>query len=120
MFFFSVLDDGPRGLNGPRQNMEGDQDEFEGEDISLYGIDWEDEVLVTHHHQYNPILLDNPFGTAPSTLSEVECTPPDCPLSAEGILQLDHYLPQVLDISSRNMVIRRSIWIEALRICSHI
>ena len=93
MFFFSMLEDDPRGLNGPHQNG-GDQDLLEGEDLSLYGIDWEDmddETLATNH-QHNPILLNNPFSTAPSTLSEVECMPPDCPLSAEGICQLDHYL----------------------------
>ena len=76
-----MLEDGPRGLSGPRLNAEGDQDELEGEDISLYGIDWEvmeDEVLVMHHHQHNPVLLNNPFSTVPATLSEVECTPPDC------------------------------------------
>ena len=117
-----MLEDGPRGLNGPRQNG-GDRDLLEGEDISLYGIDWEDkedETLVTHHHQHNPILLDNPFGTAPSVLSEVECTPPNCPLSAEGIFLLNHYLSQVLDINSRSVLVRRAAWVESLHICSNI
>ena len=30
IFFFSMLEDGPRGLNGPRQNVGGDQNELEG------------------------------------------------------------------------------------------
>jgi hypothetical protein len=121
MFFFSMFEDGPRGLNGPRQNRE---DEVGGgEDISLYGVDWEDmedEALMMHHHQHNPTPLDNPFSTAPTTLSEVECTPPDSPLSVEGIHQLDYYLPQVVDIHSRSMLIRRTIWVEALRFCNQI
>ena len=120
MFFFSMLEDGPRGLNGPRQNA---QDGLEGDDVSLYGVDWEvieDEVLMVHHHQHNPILLNNPFSTAPSTLSEVECTPPGCPLSVEGVLQLNHHLSQVVDGSSRSILARRTTWVWAFRICSQI
>lgn len=125
MFFFSMLEDGPRGINGPRsQNREGDLDEFnEGEDISTFGIDWEEMnngALMEHHHRHNPIQLDNPFTTAPSTLSEVVCTPPDCPLLAEGVYQLDHHLSQVVDVNSHSMLVRRTIWVEALRICSQI
>jgi hypothetical protein len=122
-FFVSMVEDGPRSIYGPRLNAEGDQDELEGEDVSLYGIDWEvmeDEALVMHHHQHNPILLNSPFSTAPAALSEVECTPPDCSLSAEGIRQLDHYLSQVLDINSRSMLTRRALWIEALHTCNHL
>lgn len=124
MFFFSMLEDGPRGINGPHQGTEVDEHEgVEEEDILLHGIDWEvmeDETLMTHHHQHNPILLDNPFSTAPSTLSEVECKPPDCPLSVEGIHQLHNYLSQVADVYSRSMLIRRTIWVEALHVCSQI
>ena len=123
MFFFSMLEDGPRGLNGPHQNGEADVQEEIEEDLSLYGVDWEvmeDEALMTHYHQHNPIQLDNPFSTTPSILSEVECKPPDCPLSAEGVHQLHHYLLQVADVYSRSMLIRRTIWVEALRICSQI
>jgi hypothetical protein len=122
MFFFSMLEDGPRGLNGPHQNRE---DGLEGEDVSLYGVDWEvmeeeDEPLTTHHHRHNSVLLNNPFSTAPSTLSEVECTPPDRPLSPEGIRQLDHRLSQRLDVNSRSMLVRRTIWINALQVCHQI
>ena len=61
-----MLEDGPCGLNGSRQNREGDQDGLEeGGDVSLYGVDWEDmedELLMTHHYQHNPILLSNCQG----------------------------------------------------------
>ncbi|KAF9784297.1 hypothetical protein BJ322DRAFT_1098275 [Thelephora terrestris] len=120
MFFFSMIEDGPRGLNGPRQ---GDQDGLEGGDLYLYGVDWEvmeDDELMTNHRYYNPTPPDNPFSTAPSSLSEVECTPPNCPLSAEGVSQLDRYLSQVADVDSRSMLVRRTIWIQALRACSQI
>ena len=124
MFFFSMIEDGPHGLNGPRQNRDGDQEGLEeAGDISFYGVDWEDmdnEVLMEHHNQHNPIRLDNPFSTAPATLSEVVCTPPDCPLPAESITQLDHYLTRFANVDSRSMLVRRTVWREALHICSQI
>jgi hypothetical protein len=78
----------------------------------------DNEALMEHHHRHNPIQLDNPFSASPSTLSEVVCTPPDCPLLAESVHQLDLYLSQVADINSHSMLVRRNIWIEALRVCS--
>jgi hypothetical protein len=123
MFFFSMLEDGPRGLGGPQsQGEEGDSDGLEdGEDVSMFGIDWDEmdnKALMEHHHRHNPIQLDNPFSASPSTLSEVVCTPPDCPLLAESVHQLDLYLSQVADINSHSMLVHRNIWIEALRVCS--
>lgn len=124
-----MFEDGPRGLNGPRQNGQdqGEPDELEGgEDMSLYGVDWDimdDEVLMEHHYQHNPIQGENgenPFSTTPATLSEVKCIPPDCPLPAESIIQLDHHITQFVDISSRSMLIRRTIWLEAIHACSEI
>ena len=118
-----MLEDGPRGLNRSHQNREGDQDGLEAGNISLYGVDWEDMedgLLMTHHHQHNPILLSNLFSSAPSILSEVECTPPDCPLLAEGIYQLSYYLSQVVDVNLRSMLICRPLWIEALVIRNQI
>ena len=42
MFFFSMIEDGPWGLNGSHQNRPGEGDVLEEGDVSLYGIDWED------------------------------------------------------------------------------
>lgn len=124
MFFLSMIEDGPRGLNGPRQNRGEDLDEVgDGEDISLYGVDWEvmdNERLMEHHYQQNPIHLDNPFSSTPTTFSEVVCTPPDCPLSVESVAQLNAYLAQFVDLGSHDMVIRRTLWREALHICNQI
>ena len=122
-FFFSMVEDGPRGLNSPHQNRQGGQDSLEGGELSLYGVDWEDMEngrLMAHHRCYNPTPLDNPFGTAPPSLSEVECTSPNCPLSAEGVRQLDYYLSQVMDINSQCMLVWRAVWAQALDICRQI
>jgi hypothetical protein len=121
MYFFSMVEDGTRGLNGQYQNgghLDGLQ---EGDDVSQHGIDWEamDNVeLMTHYHQHNPTQLNNPFGAGPFTLSEVECTPPDCPISAQSVHQLDRHLFQTVDINSRSMLVRRAMWVEALHVCS--
>ena len=123
MFFFSMVEDGPQGLNGPHQNRQGGQDSLEGGELSLYGVDWEDMEngrLMAHHRHYNPAPLDNPFGTAPPSLSEVECTSLNCPLSAEGVRQLDYYLSQVMDINSRCVLVWRAVWAQALNICRQI
>ena len=116
-----MLEDGPRGLNGPRHN--GDEDQDGVEDITFYGVDWDDmdnEVLMGHHYEHNPIQLENAFSTAPATLSEVVCTPPDCPLLAESIAQLNYRLVQLANVDSRSMLVRRTIWREALHVCSQI
>ena len=124
MYFFSMLDDGPRGLNGPRfQGGDGRLDGLDdGEDLSAFGVDWEvmdDEALMEHHYRHNPTPLDNPFG-APPTLSEVICTPPGCPLPPGSTHQLDSHLSRVSDVDSHSMLVRRTVWVEALRICSQI
>ena len=76
--------------------------------------------LWEHHYQHNPIHLDNPFSSTPATFSEVVCTPPNCPLSAESVAQLNAYIVQSVDLSSHDMVIRRTLWREALHTCNQI
>ena len=98
-----MIEDGPQGLNGSRRNRPGEGDVLEEGDVSLYGIDWEDmedKVLMVHHHHYNSVPFNIPFVTGPPSLSEVECTSPNSPLLAECIRQLNHYLPQMVDVNS--------------------
>jgi hypothetical protein len=122
MFFFSMIEDGPRGLSGPSSQHE-EADPEDGEDISTFGIDWDDidnEALMEHHQDHNPLETNNPFSTSPATLSEVVCTPPDCPLSEEGTRQLNYHLSHIVNGDSRSMLVRRNIWVEALRLCSQL
>ena len=93
------------------------------EDPATYGIDWQvaaDRRLMDHllennpHEQQHP---DNPFSIGPTTLSDVPCVPPDCPLTAPQIQSLDAQLNARMDLSSRNMEVRRLVWINALAIC---
>ena len=129
MFFFSMLEDGPRGVSDGQRIRDGDGDpgvedeEVEDEDLATYGIDWDamdDEQLMEHHYENNPPQLSNPFETAPPTLSEVTCAPPSCPLSEEAVHQLDLHLSQGVDLTSHSMLVRRTVWVEALQICTHL
>ena len=126
-----MLEDGPRGVNGGQRIHDGDGDPGPGvedevsedEDLATYGIDWDvmdNEQLMEHHYQNNPPQFRNPFETAPPTLSEVTCAPPSCPLSEEAVRQLDFHLSQSVDVTSHSILVRRTVWVEALRICTHL
>ncbi|KAJ6540746.1 hypothetical protein B0H19DRAFT_1176196 [Mycena capillaripes] len=118
MFFFSMLQDGPRGL----EQMAAPPDE-QVDDPSTYGIDWDvadDPTLMRHHLLQNPQEWEdrNPFAPGIQDLSEVPCEAPDSPFSAEQIAYLDHELEAVVDLTSRSMNVRKLVWQEAFRICN--
>lgn len=134
MFFLSIYEDGPRGIFdrdpfhiGPLNMREGEEEDV-GEDVAAYGVDWEEidnEQIMENHYQCNPpqhapLQPNNPFANAPPTLSEVICTPPNCPLSDEQTNQLRLRLSLSVDLTSHNMLVRRTVWIEALRICTYL
>lgn len=116
MFFFSMVQDGVRGLPA--------EDEEDIGDPALYGIDWEDAQdprLLRHHMENNPgeaSVAGNSFQTGPAQLSEVPCEPPNCPFSPEQVAELDGLLADRVDVASRNMHVRRLVWLEALAICT--
>ncbi|KAH7904431.1 hypothetical protein BJ138DRAFT_1019159 [Hygrophoropsis aurantiaca] len=116
IFLFSMVQDGPRGIERLLAPVEEDV-----EDIATYGIDWgvvDDPVLMAHLLQHNPHEnVNNPFAAGPNTLSNVPCEPPNSPLTDAQINQLDRELAVRVDLSSRNMQVRRLVWTNALAIC---
>ncbi|KAJ6579872.1 hypothetical protein B0H10DRAFT_2341862 [Mycena sp. CBHHK59/15] len=93
-------------------------EEEEIEDINEYGVDWEvtnEPELIAH------LLENNPHERTPSNpLSHqpVLCEPPDCPFTQ---LQLhDEHLSTSVDLFSRNMNVRRVVWVRALDIARRI
>ena len=115
-----MYQDGPRGVEYQLVPPEEEVD-----DLEVYGVDWEDAedpVLMAHLHANNPQDEDeNPFHTTtPSSLSDVPCEPPNCPLTPEEVVILDTILAQRVNLSSRSMVVRRVVWEEALSICNNI
>ncbi|KAJ7238531.1 hypothetical protein B0H12DRAFT_1025720 [Mycena haematopus] len=118
IFFFSQLQDGPRGLERMLSPPE------EGvEDPSTYGIDWDvldDPTLMQHHLMQNPEEWadQNPFSPDSQDLSKVSCEAPDCPFSDEQVAYLDNELAAEVDLTSRSMNVRKLVWQRAFEICN--
>ncbi|KAF8145150.1 hypothetical protein K438DRAFT_1630562 [Mycena galopus ATCC 62051] len=118
IFFFSQLQDGPRGLERIIAPLAEDVPE-----PSTYGIDWEtmdDPQLMHHHLMQNPEEWadQNPFAPNAQDLSEVACEAPDSPFSLAQIAHLDAELAVRVDLTSRSMNVRRLVWQEAFAICN--
>lgn len=122
MFLFGMLQDGPRGLEHATSHTA--DDHLNEEEMALYGIDWEaqqDPILMNQVLENEPQDWedDNPFQTvsSPDHMAEVICDPPGCPLIADQVLSLDLQLSTRIDLTSRDMEVRKLIWVEALDIC---
>ncbi|KAJ7606536.1 hypothetical protein DFH06DRAFT_998805 [Mycena polygramma] len=118
MFLFSMLQDGPRGLE-----QFADPPDEQVDDPTTYGIDWDvvdNPTLMRHHLMANPQEWEdrNPFAPGVNDLSDVPCEPPDSPFTAEQIAYLDERLAAVVDTNSRSMEIRKLVWKEAYTICN--
>ncbi|KAJ7433787.1 hypothetical protein FB451DRAFT_982587, partial [Mycena latifolia] len=100
-------------------------EEEEIEDMNEYGIDWEvneEPGLIAHLLENNPDERpppsNDPFAPAstPANLSEVLCDPPNCPFTPAQLQLLDNRLSETVDLFSRNMNVRRLVWLAALDI----
>jgi hypothetical protein len=116
MFFFGMIQNGPRGINRRRQQPIDDQ--VDAMDIAGYGVDWDaldDERVRNHHDEANPNDAGNHFEVnEPERLNNVEVHGPECPLSQE---QLDYLNARVDVIPGRSMEAHRLRWIAGLRAC---
>jgi hypothetical protein len=107
MFFFGMLQAGLRGME--------DVTNFD-----MYGVDWEDYNNASFMrnlqdaHPEDQGDIDN--FRAPSHINEVNCEPPNCPLSPEEVTELDRELDYRLGEArhSRDMSVRRATWDVAL------
>jgi hypothetical protein len=115
MWFWSQLNDGIRGINDDQtaDDLLDDPDSF--------GIDWvvhEDERIMAHFRENNArqetaLQLT---GNVPRRLSIVHCNSPDSPLPPHLVAQMDDELTDLVDLQTRDMDLRRRIWIRALSI----
>jgi len=123
MFFFGMIEQGPRGLALAEEDIA-------DEDIAGYGIDWEaldDRQIREHHDEANTPetgleadddVVDNPFDRhVPEHLAVVEVEEPNCPLSIEQVDFLDAQLVHNDWWKSRSVESYRLRWITALQIC---
>ncbi|KAJ6448471.1 hypothetical protein C8R45DRAFT_1057388 [Mycena sanguinolenta] len=127
MFTFGLLEQGPRGLDTllrrPADLYRQEEEAFAH--IEEFGVDWvaqSNPNLLQHHALNNNLPADegNPFTafTTPETLNEVVVDPPTSPLTIELVAMLDQTLAARVDLTSRNMGVRKLVWQEALAICT--
>ncbi|TDL17105.1 hypothetical protein BD410DRAFT_816580 [Rickenella mellea] len=120
IFFFDMLQLGPRGLHAIEP-----QTEEIIENLDAYGIDWEvldDRRIMEHFHANNPHNDSNVTASftpteAPPTMSHVQVDSPGCPFTADQVAYMDYRLSQLIDCTSRHMDVRRLVWENALAIC---
>ncbi|RDX56683.1 hypothetical protein OH76DRAFT_1510371 [Lentinus brumalis] len=119
LFMFGMVRNGSRGIYYTPPADDG----ISVDDLANYGVDWDalaDRTLLRHHLEHNPgeeapgTSEPTASTTVPSRLSHVPCDEPDCPLSPEQIRMLDAYLAHHFDLSTRDMMVRRHIWMAAL------
>ncbi|KZP22306.1 hypothetical protein FIBSPDRAFT_910514 [Athelia psychrophila] len=120
IFLFSLIQDGPRGLQGMLAPVDDAT-----LDLPSYGIDWQvanDPRFVNHLLRENPqeITPQNPFQTVPSHQAHVPCTPPNCPFTHEQVQWLDNMLEDSVDMAARGMHMRRLVWVKALDLCNQL
>ncbi|KAF7972873.1 hypothetical protein HWV62_7994 [Athelia sp. TMB] len=113
MFFFSTVQDGPRGLQ-PHDDIEIDP--------NSYGVDWEvadDPTFMNHLIDQNPQewAEGNPFARGPEHHAHVPCEPPNCPFTVQQVNWIDETLAGLVDIGTQDMVVRRLVWVRAFELC---
>jgi hypothetical protein len=125
MFFFGMLEHGPRGV--------GLEDDVAGGDLAGYGVDWaalDDAQIRAHHDNANGIgpladfeddVADHPFFShGPDKLSHVVVEVPNCPMTDEQVDFLDSELSQHEFSKSRTVDSYRLCWVTALQLCRQI
>ncbi|KDR72715.1 hypothetical protein GALMADRAFT_73686 [Galerina marginata CBS 339.88] len=120
MFFFGMIQNGPRGLSVHNQPLNDEPIE----DLAHYGVDWEDlddPNILEHHERFNPDDFDDsnhPFDThAPNQLSHVEIPKVSCPFDDETLEIFNTQISSLPFFASRNMISCRNLWIHALALC---
>ncbi|KAJ7939263.1 hypothetical protein B0H13DRAFT_2226284 [Mycena leptocephala] len=119
LFLFGMLREGPRGISSFFAPEEEDI-----EDINEYGVDWEvneEPEHISHFLENNPhehTTNNDPFASAstPANLSEVLCDASGCPFTPSQLYILDQCLSTSVNLFSRNMNVRRTVWVRALEV----
>lgn len=96
IFFTSLLQDGPRGLQ----------------------LDTTNQTIFEQGSSSDWLAAENPFLAGCPSFSQVDVEAPGCPLNGDELEELDSWLQARIDGSIRCMTYRKSIWIDALHFCS--
>lgn len=135
-FIFGTIEHGPCGISNFLAAE--DKDDEDVDDLEAYGVDWEvhnNAALMAHllercKEEEGATILsrdDNSMGGVtqqsrgwPVRMANVPCKPPNNPFSEVQIHILLERLTQVTDVYSREILVRRQVWIAALRIINEL
>jgi hypothetical protein len=132
MFFFGLIEDGPRGLEMAADGeIDDEDDDIADDDIAGYGIDWEDlaDAHIRAHHDAANHAVEEVDGVAddrvdeavavhaPANLAEVVVDEPDCPLTREQVAYLDAQLEMQSLWDSRTLQGYRLRWSAGFDVC---
>lgn len=98
MFFTSLIQDGPRGLQ----------------------VDTANHTTPEPGRSAGHPASENPFLTGPPSSFQVDVEVLGCPLNGDQLEELDGWLRTQVDESIRCMSYRKSVWIDALDFCSRL
>ncbi|KAJ7814656.1 hypothetical protein B0H13DRAFT_1664624 [Mycena leptocephala] len=117
LFFFGMIENGLRGFEDFATTLGHD----DVDDRDAYGVDWDDLNNADIMQKLNMDHIHNPFtNDGPHQLSHVEVLELLCPFTAGQVAQLNAHLALSPQSQSRNMKIRRAIWVDALEICKNL
>lgn len=98
IFFTSLLQDGPRGLQ----------------------LDNANQAIFEQGTSSDRSTTENPFLAGPPSFSQVNVEAPGCPLNDNESQEFADWLQDRMDVSIRCMAYRKSVWIDALDFCSRL
>ena len=98
IFFTSLLQDGPRGLQLNNAN----------------------NTAAEQGSSMDSLAPENPLVTRPPRFSQVDVEVSGCPLSDDELQEFGGWLQGHVDMNIRCMSYRKSIWIDALNFCSRL
>jgi len=98
IFFTSLLQDGPRGLQ----------------------LDLANQTIPEQESSPDQSMAENPFLAGPPNFSQVDVEAPGCPLNGDELQELDDWSQAQVDVGIRCMTYRKSVWVGALDFCSRL
>lgn len=98
IFFTSLLQDGPRGLQ----------------------LDPANQTVPEQGSTPDQSTAENPLLAGPPDFSQVDVEAPGCPLNGDELQELDDWLQAQMDVGIRCMAYRKSVWINTLDFCSRL
>lgn len=105
LFVFSIIEDGARGMVRHEDVV----------DPGTYGVDWEafENTAIRTHLSQSALEEEETIKDALDEEYEI----PNCPFTDDMVDELEDRLNGLVNLSTRNMTVRRLVWDVALNTC---